>query len=54
MAGKPKTETPKAKRPFVPYPEMTDREKGIWFQGINFKEKSVKEKMGLFVPKKQK
>lgn len=55
MAEKPKKEavTEKAKRPFVPYPEMTVREKGIWFQGQNAKEKSIKENMGMFVPKKQ-
>jgi hypothetical protein len=54
MAGKAKKETDKPKWAFVPKSEMTDREKGIWFQGMNFKEKTVKEKLGLFVPKKQK
>lgn len=61
--AKPKTETkakpqaqPTAKenRPFVSYPDMTDRERGIFFQGQNAKEKQIKEKMGMFVPKKQK
>jgi hypothetical protein len=50
--NKKKAET--TKRPFVPYNEMTDREKGIWFQGQNVKEKNIKEKMGIFVPHKQK